>query len=384
MRRRWAAAIITVLGACSSTSVASKPRSVASTDVIAPAGTPLANLDQAQCIAGLPLAVRVAQLAWPAVTGDELRSRAGDVRRWGVGGVVLMTWTARSTAEDLQALKSAPAIPLLVATDEEGGSVQRLEAFGVLPSARTMAEQHTPAEAAAVIAEHARALRGLGIDVVYAPVVDVSPPTGSGPIGSRAFSRDPQVVIDFARAYIGAWESAGILPVMKHFPGHGSASADTHQATAVTPPLDELRRRDLLPYTALAGSGAAVMVGHLTVPGLTEPKTPASLSSATITGLLRTELGYGSSLVFTDALGMDAVTEGHTIPDAAVLAITAGADVAIYTNTDQTDAVLAALGTAATSGRLPDARLNDAVAHVLRAKHVDPCTLPAVRSSVPG
>lgn len=383
MSRRWATAIVTLLGACSSTSVASNPRGVASTDATAEV-TSAPTPDQIGCVAGLPLAVRVGQLVWPAVTGDELRSRAADVRRWGVGGVVLMTWTARSTAADLQALKSASPIPLLVATDEEGGSVQRLGDVGVLPSARTMAKQRTPAEAGDVIAAHARALRDLGIDVVYAPVVDVSPITGSGPIGSRAFSRDPAVVTAFARAYVEAWESAGILPVLKHFPGHGSASADSHEASAVTPPLDQLRRRDLLPYTDLAGSGAAVMVGHLSVPGLTEPKTPASLSPAAITGLLRTELGYATALVFTDALGMDAITDGHTIAQAAVLAIIAGADVAIFTNTDQTDAVLAALQAAVVAGQLTDARLNEAVAHVLRAKQVDPCSIGSVRSSAPG
>ena len=104
MSRRWAAAIITLLGACSSTSVASNPRGVASTDATAEV-TSAPTPDQIGCVAGLPLAVRVGQLVWPAVTGDELRSRAADVRRWGVGGVVLMTWTARSTAADLQALK---------------------------------------------------------------------------------------------------------------------------------------------------------------------------------------------------------------------------------------------------------------------------------------
>lgn len=383
MKRVRAAAVLTLLAACTSTSVASKPGQVTPSTAGAVPAAPVATTpDRSACISAMPVAVRVGQLVWPAITGDELRSRVADVRRWGVGGVVLMTWTAKSKAADLQALKASSPIPLLVATDEEGGTVQRFAALGELPSARTMATRHTAAEAQQLIADHAKRLHEIGIDVVYAPVVDVSPVTGSGPIGSRAFSRDPQTVADYAAAYVEGWRSAGILPVLKHFPGHGSASADSHKGAAVTPPLADLRVRDLVPYVRLADSGAGVMVGHLTVPGLTEPKTPASLSPAAINGLLRGELGYADALVFTDALGMDAVTLGHTIPEAAVLAVVAGADVAIFTNTDQTDAVLEALVAAVNSGQITEGRLDDAVGHVLAAKHVDPCAV--VTSSVPG
>ncbi len=164
-----------------------------------------------------------------------------------------MTWPAGATGAQLRAFKRAGKLPLLISTDEEGGTVQRFRRVGVLPSASKVASTMTPAQAEQMIAAHAAKLHALGVDVANAPVVDVRPLQGLGPIGSRSFSTDPNVVSAFASAYVKGWESAGVLPVLKHFPGHGSASADSHTAEAVTPPLSQLRQRDLLPYAALEG-----------------------------------------------------------------------------------------------------------------------------------
>ena len=209
---------------------------------------------------------RVAQLVWPAVYGNELVKRTATFAEWQVGGAVLMTWPDAATTAQLQALKSAGTVPLLIGTDEEGGNVQRMARLGIIPAAATVASTMTPAAAEQMIAAHAAVVKAAGVDIVFAPVVDVSPRVGVGPIGNRAFSSDPKVVTEFAQAYVQGWESAGILPVLKHFPGHGSASGDTHKLNATTPALDVLRARDLLPYAALAGTGVGVMVGHLDVP----------------------------------------------------------------------------------------------------------------------
>jgi beta-N-acetylhexosaminidase len=313
---------------------------------------------------------------WPAVLGEELVKQKKNFASWGVGGAVVMTFPATATGEQLLAFKNAGKVPMLLATDEEGGIVQRFKRVGVLPIPATVPSTMTPAQIQAAVAAHAKVLKTLGIDVVYAPVADVSPATGDGPIGNRAFSDDPAVVTAYDQAYIAGWESAGITPVIKHFPGHGSASADTHKATATTPSLADLERRDLLPYAALVDSGAGVMVGHLTVPGLTDAEgVPASLSKAAITDLLRRKYGYTDALVFTDALGMQAVAVKFKVPVAAEKAIEAGADVAIFTSTADAPLVVAQLEAAVRAGRLTRARLNDAVSHVLRTKHLDPCTL---------
>ena len=227
-----------------------------------------------------------------------------------------------------------------------------------------------------MIAAHAKAVRALGIDIVLAPVVDVNPLVGKGPIGSRSFGSDPAIVARYAAAYVDGWESAGILPVLKHFPGHGSASGDSHTGRVTTPPLDQLTARDLVPYTMLADRHPGVMVGHLEVPGLTDvDQKPASLSPSAITGLLRGQLGYADALVFTDALGMDAISTRWSVPDAAVLSLIAGADVVLFALLSDTAPVIAAIEAAVGSGALTSSRLDQAVGHVLAQKRIDPCTL---------
>lgn len=366
---------VTTTPVASTSSSTSQPATPSATDLPVAVSTDpeVSSPDPVACVAGWPIAERVGQVVWPAVYGDELVARTQAFAAWGVGGAVLMTWPEGATAADLAAFKAAGARPLLVATDEEGGDVQRLRLLGPLPSAATVAATLSPAEAEAAIAAHARLVAALGIDVVFAPVVDVTPPGGGGPIGDRSFGDDAGLVAEYGLAYVRAWQQAGILPVVKHFPGHGAASADTHDLAARTAPLDELLVRDLLPFAATAGSGAGVMVGHLDVPGLTDTSgLPASLAPEAY-ALLRDEIGAADALVFTDALGMNAISAEHPLGAAAAQAVIAGADVVIFGETDRTPEVIEAITAAVAAGRLPASRLDAAVAHVLAAKGIDPC-----------
>jgi beta-N-acetylhexosaminidase len=210
---------------------------------------------------------------WPSVYSDQWSLAESIVREQRVGGVVLMTPSdafAEQLGDRLTELTALGAHGLAVATDEEGGAVQRLRALEEIPSQQDMSARSV-AEVTSVIERHARLIADAGIDVVLGPVVDVRPTEGDDPLGQgRLFAGDPQQVADLGALYVRAWQSAGLVPILKHFPGHGSASADTHQSLAVTPPLAALLERDLVPYRQLAGSGAGVMVGHLEVPGLTD------------------------------------------------------------------------------------------------------------------
>ncbi|MEM8621776.1 MAG: glycoside hydrolase family 3 N-terminal domain-containing protein [Actinomycetota bacterium] len=310
----------------------------------------------------------------PAIDGAALEQAAAVVDEHDLGAVLLLRWPDGSDPLALGHLKRRPSTPLMIAVDEEGGVVQRLRNIGELPSAREVATTRTAAEARDAIAEHAADVAALGIDVVFAPVADVAAPGGGGPIGSRAFADDPGVVTEYIVAYVDGWASADILPVLKHFPGHGAASADTHDARAATAPIEELRARDLLPYGGVEPSTVGVMVGHLDVPGLTDG-LPTSLSPAAIDGELRNGLGFDDALVFSDALGMDAVTAVADLPDAAVLAIAAGTDVAVFTDLARTPDVIAAIERAVVEGRLAADRLDEAVGRTLAHKDLDPCAL---------
>lgn len=329
----------------------------------------------ARCIADLPVRQKVAQLMGIAVDGGALSAEATRVAELGVGVVLVQRPTSADLAQGIASVKAASAIPPLVAVDEEGGQVQRLrDVLGAIPSQRQVASTLDGNAAAVLIGDHARGVAGLGFDVVFGPVVDVALPGGGGPLGDRTFSDDPETVAAYGRVYADALEAAGLLPVLKHFPGHGSGEADSHDGPVGTPPIEELRRRDLRPFEALSGDDdIGVMVGHLNVPGLTGT-TPASLSSEAIAGLLRGELGF-DGLVFSDSLSMGAIA--GTIPpeQAAVRAIAAGADVALFVSIANPSGVIDALEAAVEDGALPIERVDESTRRVLARKAVDPCAL---------
>jgi beta-N-acetylhexosaminidase len=353
------------------------PTTTAPTSV---APTTVAPLDPTRarvtaCVQGWPVRDRIALTVWPAVYGDRWPQAQAIVRDLRVGGVVLMSppvATAEGIAAHLDGLEALSAHGLLVATDEEGGDVQRLRALGALASQEALSARPAD-EVRALLAVHTAAVKASGVDVVFAPVVDVRPPGGGDPLGDgRLFRGDAQQVTAWAQLYVDSWLAVGVTPVLKHFPGHGSASADSHDGLPTTPSLAELRTRDLLPYAQLAGSSAVVMVGHLAVPGLTDGM-PASRSAAAVT-LLRDELGWGDVLTVSDALGMGGM--GLSVPQAAVAALQAGIDVVIFTGNGETEAVIAAIEAAVADGSLPVARIDEAATRValLLEAHGHPCT----------
>jgi beta-N-acetylhexosaminidase len=321
------------------------------------------------CADDLAVRERIALLVWPAVSADNWAAAVDTVRSNDVGGVLLMS-QAGLDADDVRArlseLEAASRHGLIVATDEEGGDVQRLRSLGELPSQRQVSQDYSPDGAADLIADHGAILRAVGIDMILGPVVDVEPNVGEVPLQpSRFFDGGPDLVADYASAYVRGWERAGLLATLKHYPGHGAASGDTHITAGVTPSLDDLRDFDLKPYRDLAAQAtaadAAVMVGHLTVPGLTDG-VPATRSPAAV-DYLRTELGYGNALLITDALGMAAV--GIPEPEAAVLALAAGIDVVLFTLTSQTDEVIDALEQAVADGRIDAEHVDRAARKVM-------------------
>ncbi|WP_194816415.1 glycoside hydrolase family 3 N-terminal domain-containing protein [Nocardia sp. XZ_19_385] len=299
------------------------------------------------------------------------------VRTEQVGGIFVGSFTDKAFLANGQVpqVQAAAKVPLMVTIDEEGGRVSRVkDLIGPAPSARVTAATMTPEEFYQATLIRARKLKDLGITVDFAPDVDVSSEPDDAVIGDRSFSDDPQVVTDYARAYIRAMNEVGLGSVMKHFPGHGNGSGDSHQGAVRTPPLADLIAADLAPYRDLADSGAAVMVGHLDVPGLTTPNVPASISPE-VMALLRNGVGYGAApfngVIFTDDLsGMKAITARMDIADAVQAALTAGADNALWITTAAVSEVLDQLEQAVTSGKLPIAQVDASVLRLAKYKGI--------------
>jgi beta-N-acetylhexosaminidase len=312
----------------------------------------------------LPLRARLAMTLMVGVDGDApddvLTLLGGATRPGGVfvrGGTKV--WEEQSLASPL-----GDDLPLLVAVDDEGGSVQPMkDVVGELASAADLARESEGA-LETLASDRAADLAGLGINLVLAPVVDVG---GAGGIGDRAFGDTSDVVTAKAGAYARGLRDGGVLPVLKHFPGQGHADADTHESVATVPELALLRSSDLLPYDALLDEDpVGVMVGHLDVPGLTESGLPASTSAAAI-GLLRSGYEFDGLVMTDDLVAMRAITSRFGVPEAAERALAAGADVLLLREPTDVEAVLDRLEEAVNLGRVPSRRLDAALVRVVEA-----------------
>ncbi|WP_328612519.1 glycoside hydrolase family 3 protein [Amycolatopsis sp. NBC_00355] len=355
------------------------PRTPLPTTPPVPAGTPApaptSSLsrpgDCASLVNGLDVRRQVAQLVVVGVTGDNPASTVSLVRDNQVGGIFIGgNATALLKDHSLDAVQGVAKIPVGVSVDEEGGRVQRIDDLdGDMPSARELAKTKTPDQVRGIAADRGRQLKARGVTVDFAPDTDVTDAPDDDVIGDRSFSPDPARVKTYATAFAAGLRDAGVQPVLKHFPGHGHGSGDSHKGTVVTPPLAQLRAVDLAPYRNIADYGpVAVMVGHLDVPDLTNG-VPASLSPAAYQ-LLRGEFRFTGPILTDDLGAMKAITAQYSLPDAVLKALEAGADQALWSSGGRIGEVLDRLEKAVASGELPKTRVQQSVTRVLRGKGV--------------
>jgi beta-N-acetylhexosaminidase len=259
---------------------------------------------------------------------------------------------------------------VLVAIDEEGGDVTRLEVRtgSSFPGNHALGAVDDVELTREVAAELGRRLAACGVNLNWAPSADVNSNPGNPVIGVRSFGADTALVARHTAAYVTGLQSAGVAACTKHFPGHGDTAVDSHHALPrIDAGLPVLQERELAPFRAAIAAGTrAVMSAHILVPAL-DPDRPATLSPRILTGLLREELGY-DGLIVTDGMEMQAIAATYGIERGSVLAIAAGADAICVGGglaDDETvrrlrDALVAAVH----AGELPEERLADAAARV--------------------
>ncbi|GAB2706539.1 glycoside hydrolase family 3 protein [Kitasatospora kifunensis] len=295
----------------------------------------------------------------------------------GLGSVALfgrnVTDQAQLAALTAQLRQENP--DLLIAIDEEGGDVTRLEvgSGSSWPGNLALGEIDDPALTRDVARELGRALAACGINYNWAPSADVNSNPGNPIIGVRSFGADPELCARHTAAWVEGLQSAGVAACAKHFPGHGDTAIDSHHGLPmISVDEDLLRSRDLVPFRAAVEAGAkALMSAHIMLPAV-DPVWPATLSPAVLGGLLRGGpedggLGY-QGLIVTDAIEMGAIANTYGIADGTVLAIAAGADaICVGGGLCDEETVLRlrdAIVEAVRSGRLPEERLADAAARV--------------------
>lgn len=310
------------------------------------------------------------QFNGPALT-SEVRDALERIRPC---GVVLFSANIRSPEQifglcrDLQAEARALSLPpLVIAVDQEGGTVSRLPGpFVTVPSPMAQAATGDPAAAERCALISGRQLRSVGISMNFAPVLDVNVQPANPVIRTRSFGDDAAAVSRFGLAALRGYEATGVIATVKHFPGHGDTNIDSHHGLPVVPhDMAHLRMTELAPFAAAIGAGApAVMTAHIVFSAL-DPH-PATLSRRILTGLLREELGF-DGLIVTDAMDMGAIVQRYGRGEAAVAAKAAGADVLEMVDTLETQVAAAeALRRAVASGELPPSCF-EATAHRLAA-----------------
>jgi beta-N-acetylhexosaminidase len=289
------------------------------------------------------------------------------------GGVLVGAdnWTDAATGEELVKSISKTArqnglIPPLMTVAQEGGNARALPD---MPPSRTeldVGEVADPDDAEAWAAEAAHALHKAGFDLDLFPVADVA--TLGSPLGSRAFSDDPSTVTGLTAAALQGCARGGITCAALHFPGLGAASGDTTRAPAtVALDADTLENRDMAPFIVAFGQGMPAVVLSLAFYAAYDSVTPAALSPAVATDLLRGQLGF-AGVAITDALGAGAVRFGSSVPKAAVTALAAGSDLIQIASPADANGVPEAISTATTDGSLSLDRLRQAAARVLTLK----------------
>ena len=324
----------------------------------------------------MSLAEKAGQVVFCGLKGYEIDSDVTSlIQDSKVGGVILFAKNIKDStqlATITNSIKnlSNPEIPPIIAIDEEGGMVTRMPPdIESMPSAYSIAQTGSTDlcyQSGEIIGKQ---LNALGLSTGFSPVLDIWSNPDNMIISSRAYGTTPEDVSTYATQAMLGLKSQEVIPVGKHFPGHGDTLDDSHYSLPViTKTKSELESYEFIPFkTAIDNGIPAIMVGHLLCTDI-DSTYPASLSKTMVTGILKTELGF-NGVVFTDDLTMDAIDNQYSVEDAGVMALNAGCDMLLvchgYDNATNT---INNIISAVENGTLSESRLNDAVYRILKLK----------------
>ena len=326
-------------------------------------------MNDSRKIAGQLIMVRVPGTELDAATAEFLKANS-------VRGVCLFRQNMTDAAQlsrltaDLRAAMGAEA---LIALDQEGGAVVRSTWVPAPPSAMALGAADDPALARSVGAAVARAVKALGFNWNFAPVLDLNNNPHNPVIAERSFGADPRRATELAMAWMAGSESEGVACCVKHFPGHGDTSVDSHRdLPTVDKPLAELEQFEFAPFRLAAGHAPAMMTAHIVYPEL-DAEFPATMSRRILTGLLREQWQY-RGVIITDAMDMHAIAHRYGAGHAAVNALVAGADMVMALGTAEIqEETIAAIAAAIDAGTLDMQDVERKLARLSALANTHPC-----------
>ncbi|MBP2111039.1 beta-N-acetylhexosaminidase [Paenibacillus silagei] len=328
-------------------------------------------------LAGMNLEEKIGQMLLVGIQGKTAGAEARKmIAEDKVGGIILYSNNVGSLKELVQltnALKQSNAgnpAPLFMSVDQEGGKVSRLpDDYAAFPSNAAVGRGDDAAAAGTMGKLLARAVKSSGFNMDFAPVLDINSNPDNPVIGDRSFGSNAELVTRLGIAEMQGLKREGVIPVVKHYPGHGDTSVDSHLELPVINKTEaQLAELEWLPFQAAIREKAdAVMVAHILYPKL-DPDKPASLSQVIIGQQLRGLMGY-EGVVITDDMTMGAIVKNYSLPAAAVDTVLAGSDILLVAHEYKNEqAVRAALLDSVKNGRISEARIDESVYRILALK----------------
>lgn len=320
---------------------------------------------------------KIGQLVFAGITGTSLtKENIALIHDHKVGGIIFFAANIQNTDQALELVNGIKSenegniLPLFLGIDQEGGRVNRLpKEVTKLPASGEIGKKNDTQLANDVGSILGQQVNAFGFNVNFAPVLDVNSNPNNPVIGDRSFSNDPAVVGDLGIETMKGMQDQKVVPVIKHFPGHGDTAVDSHlELPSVTKSLEELNTLELVPFRAAVESGAdMVMIAHILLPQL-DDENPSTFSKAIITDLLRKDIGF-NGVVITDDMTMQAITNHFDIGAAAVKSINSGSDIIMVAHDYQTIvASITALKDAVKKGELTEERIDESLFRIIALK----------------
>ncbi|MGB4043452.1 MAG: beta-N-acetylhexosaminidase [Thermacetogeniaceae bacterium] len=325
----------------------------------------------------LTLEEKIGQMVMVGIEGKMLGDDAKQlIQQHHVGGIILFKRNIDNPAQtlslinELKRVNSAKKIPLFLSVDEEGGRVSRMPAqLKKLPSSGRIGEVNDSEISFEIGRLLGQELRAFGFNMDFAPVLDINSNPNNPVIGDRSFGTTPELVSRLGLQIMKGLQSQNVISVVKHFPGHGDTSVDSHIGLpSVYHDYERLKSFELIPFAdAVTNNADAVMIAHILLPNI-DPEHPASLSRAVITDILRKDLNF-QGVVITDDLTMGAITNNYGLGEAAVKAVTAGSDIVLVCHSMEMEMqVINALTKAVEAGQISTERVDESVYRILKLK----------------
>ncbi len=322
----------------------------------------------------MSLEEKISQMAIISINVSSLNEDVSNlIKSYKPGGIILFKNNItdyENTTKLVSDINNLLEIKPFIATDQEGGLVQRIkdiENVTTIPDMIKVGKTENLEIGKNIGTIIGKELRTFGVNMDFAPVIDVLDSMDNYIIGERSFGTNPKLVSNMGLSVSSSMINEGVIPVYKHFPGHGSVSSDSHYDLPIQyKTKEELLNSDLIPFIdAINNNAEVIMIGHIAVKNLDDSLKPASLSKNVITDLLKNELGY-KGLVITDALNMGAITNNYSEKEIYELAINAGVDILLMPSS--IESAVSLIKESINEGTISIDRINESVEKILRLK----------------